>query len=428
MIEFGHNMSKIDFSKVGVVYNSNAATITKSQAVAEYYATARGLNPSFVVGYDFGTSNTVGTNNASRDSFRSGILTTLRDWINTNSLEAVILSIGMPQHYGYKPEYALQQGEYDTKKYSALSQVIAQSPRILNLASDTPSVNPIAVSPKYKNFGGSKDYSIFRPVSNGYNVLDWRICNTYAGIDRVIFGGRLGYATDTPSSDSDTLAYRCIDDAIEFETNGKPKSSPMLFGMSNRTGYIEHGNVYLAYEWAKQFELNNIEIYDGDWGNNAGSMWNSVAVNGYEKPPVTITDQATWLQGGGPVKDIWGWVGTGHEQYQGSNPPISVASYLTSVNFLPGSWMFESTSAGVSKYALTSGACACVVPLQEPYNIGLPEISMFFRALLSGYSIMEAAIMSGSAYSSYVLDIWGDPLYSPFHSFELGNKTSNLGM
>lgn len=78
--------------------------------------------------------------------------------------------------------------------------------------------------------------------------------------------------------------------------------------------------------------------------------------------------------------------------------------------------MFESTSDGVSKYSLSNGACCAVVPVQEPYTYGLPEISGLMWLLLHGFSMEEAAIgsMTTDTYGGRSTEVWGDPFYTPF--------------
>jgi hypothetical protein len=410
----------IDWTKVAVIYNSQYAN---SQDVAEYYADARGINPAFVQGYDLGTGLIAGTTNAARDTFRNGPLTAIRDFCTENSIEAVAVSICCPRRYGYNPEYVLQQGEYDTKQYSAFCRAITDADRIVTLGGTRPAKPLLRIAYQILSFGGTKTTSCMRLTDVAGNLIfDWRGADLLESY-RHILCGRLGHAAETLATDDVALAKRCIDDALWYEINGDPTQSPIMFGMSTRIGGLSHGNVYAAYRSAINTGLKNLLTYDGNFNNNPDSKW-AADDWGYSEPTWTIPDTGVWFGGGGPIVDIWGCVGTGLENNAGAvgNLPVN------SVNIQRGAWVFESTSSNVSGVCIPHGLTAAVCPVQEPYGNGVPEISGLFHYLLMGFSIEEACVMSCEHTFSSSTEVWGDPFYTPFKRLKFGNAGQGMGV
>ena len=211
-------------------------------------------------------------------------------------------------------------------------------------------------------------------------------------------------------SDDDTLAIRCIDDAIWYEQNGDPANSPMMFGMSTRAVYMAHGNVYAAWKHAVNLGLKNTLRYNGNHDGSASSKW-AGADWGYPEPSWSVVDAASWLNAGGPALDIWGWVGTGMENYAGDMVEMPDNSAVIK----RGAWVFEATSGNVSGQLIPHGICAAICPVHEPYSNGIPEISGLVNYLLLGFSLEEAAQMSCDYSFASSAEVWGDPFYVPFN-------------
>lgn len=409
----------INWSKVAVFYNTQYAA---SQEVAEYYADARGIPAGNVQGFALGTNAIIGTTNATRDTFRNGVLTAIRDFCATNLIEAVALSICCPRRYGHNPEYVLQVGEFDPKKYSAFCRTISDADRIVTLGGSQAAQTLMPINTSHSmTFDGAKTAIGFR-LKNGVNfIFDWREATLTAAYDHV-FCGRLGYGTGTIAADSVELAKRCIDDAIWYETNGDPTISPIIFGMSTRTTYLEHGNVYAAWRKAVNAGCKNTLKYNGDHDNAPGSKWSGHSW-GYPEPEWDIPDTAIWLHGGGPIFPMWGCLGTGLENNGGEVASLAV----NSVDIQRGAWVFESTSSNVSGQCIPHGLTAAVCPLQEPFSTGVPEISGFMQYLLMGFSIEEACVMSCSFSQACSTEVWGDPYYTPFNNLVFGNYGQGIG-
>lgn len=411
----------IDWDKVAVIHNTQYAN---SQEVAEYYATARGIPAGNVQGFALGTAAIIGSTNASRDTFRNGVLTNIRDYCSSNGIEAVALSICCPRRYGHDPENVTRPGVvYASDRYSAFCRAISDADRIVTVGGSQAAQTLLPVNASFQmNFGGTKSASGIR-LNNGTSFLfDWRGATLSAAYDHV-FCGRLGYGNETISADSVALAKRCIDDAIWYETNGNPATSPIIFGMSTRTGYLEHGNVYAAWRKAVNAGCLNTLKYNGDHDNSAGSLW-SAHDWGYAEPSWDIPDTQVWLNGGGPVFDMWGCLGTGLENNAGEVANLAV----NSVSIQRGAWVFESTSSNVSGQCIPHGLTAAVCPVQEPFSTGVPEISGFMQYLLMGFSMEEACVMSCRYTGACSTEVWGDPFYSPFANFPFGSYGQGIGI
>lgn len=406
-----------------VVHNTQYAN---SKTVADYYAAVRGLDTAHVQGYDFGTADII-TSPTNRNAFRNGVLTQIRDYIQANGIEGVAVSINCPLRYEFDETIS---PDYDGE--ASFCRVIGGADRIVTLGGNTQPFNqmnimggtatywpPGSTNGKFWVTQRLQIYPTFPAYCYDYRVNGKIPINDGAGPIAYTYVpcGRIGYHVGMGSDDA-ALAMRCIDDAVWFEQNGNPAAETMLFGFSSRAGTIMWGNVWQAYHYLTG--RINCETYDGNFNNSSGSKYSTHAW-GFEKPAITIANQATWLQGGGPTKILWGWLGAGFEN--------NGAAYLPSVSFRRGAWMFEATSSNVSGISLTAGACAAVCPVQEPYTDGLPEISGLTWLLLHGFSLEEATICSTltSTYGGRSIEVWGDPFYSPLNKVILG-KTLAAGM
>lgn len=411
----------IDWSKTAVIHNTQYAN---SQTVAEYYATARGIPAGNVQGFALGTASTIGTTNATRDTFRNGVLTDIRDYCTANAIESVALSICCPRFYGHDPENLTRpEGIYNSDRYSAFCRTISDADRIVTVGGAQAARTLMPINSSHTlNFGGAKSATGFRLKNGTVFIFDWRDATLTAAYDHV-FCGRLGYSTGTLSTDSVSLAERCIDDAIWYEENGDPATSPIIFGMSTRTTYLEHGNVYAAWRNAVNTGCRNTLKYDGDHDNTPSSKWSGHDW-GYDEPEWDIPDTQVWLNGGGPLFDMWGCLGTGLENNAGEVSDLAV----NSVNIQRGAWVFESTSTNVSGQCIPHGLTAAICPLQEPYSNGVPEISGLMQYLLMGFSIEEACVMSCSYTQACSTEVWGDPYYTPFKNLKFGSYGQGIGL
>lgn len=406
----------LDKEKVFVIYNTDDAS-GDSQTVAEYYATARGLTSAYVQGFALGTTDVILY--AAAAAYRAGVLTDIKTAIDAaGDIEGIVISINCP----IEVDLDNAVGNYLDK--ASLCKTIGSIDRVVG----APNVLPLidveltyrdidyidgqnegptydAVDVMRRHYGPSTGGTLGAPehLKDGTPVPDWRNAGSLRG-EKTLPCGRLGHHSGF--TDSAVLAIRCIDDAIWFEQNGDPSISPILIGMAERATNLLHCNGYDVYHLLNG-KISPIHTYDGDYGNNASSKYAAHNYT-YDLPVITIPDQATWLSGGGPVIDLWGWLGTGFE----NNGDV----YKDSVNFLRGAWMFESTSTDVSSNSLLNGACCSIGPIMEPTVSGVPTINGLARMLLQGYSMMEAEMCSyplASAQISWHPEVWGDPLYTP---------------
>lgn len=394
--------------KLMLIHNTRFAN---SLTAAQYYASKRGCDTAHIQGYDLGiAANIVGATD--RDAFRAGALTQIRNYILANGIEAVLLSIGCP-------------GQMDTVNgtatpYKSLCRVIGDADRILNGVATTgpncgkPNLQETAYGPDGVA-GTHKSWTRVRmrvagPANSGYGY-DYRTVANYNGVYKQTPCGRLGYHEADPAGDSLTIAQRCVDDAVWFEQNGNPASEPFLFGFSDRAGLLEQGNIWEAWNQLHE-HVGTVHVYDGNFQNAALSKYSAQNWS-WSLPTVTISDQATWLLGGGPALELWGWLGTGLEN--------NVFNWLPSATFKRGGWMFESTSTFGSRSCINRGGCAAIGPMSEPYAAGLPEIGSLVYFLLRNFSLEEATIATMS-YNGPAdqCEVWGDPYYSPLNKIRYG--------
>lgn len=405
--------------KLMVIHNTQYAN---SLTAAQYYAAARGLDTAHIQGYDLGTSDTI-TSPTARDAFRAGALAAINTYIINNNIEAVLLSICCPAGY--------DTGDGSGLPIKSLCRVIGDAPQVLaGIATTGPRCDKPNLQQTEYGPGGVVGTHVpwyrirlfnTNAVSSGY-CTDWR--NAANGTQwgapyyKQIPCGRLGYHNADLSTDSLATAQRCVDDAVWFEQNGNPANEPFLFGFSDRTALMEQGNIWDAWNMLHE-HVGTVHAYDGDYANLAATKY--AARNwSWPQPAITIPDQATWLMGGGPNIELWGWLGTGLN----NNNDV----YLPSVTFKRGSWMFESTSQFVSKHAIPAGACAAILPLAEPTSTGLPEISGLVYFLLRNFSLEEATIATMSFNGSAdQCEVWGDPYYSPLNKVRYSKAGAAAG-
>lgn len=394
----------IDPTKVMVIHNTSYPS---SLTAANYYVAARSLNPSYIQGYAFGTVEVIPL--ASRDAFISGTLTQIRDYINANGIQGIVLSINCP---GY---LTIDSGVFAPSSYErSLCKIIGNARHYVSLGGNNFTYNDQFVIPKNTGWpignpapGNQWSHASFcKPLENNVPLYDPRQIVMGDGL-LPIPCGRMGYKQiNNLGSDSSSLAAKHVDDAVWFEKNGNPALESMLVGMSDRTtdGWISWGNFFHAYKLLEG-RMATIHTYDGNYANAANAKYTARSW-GFTKPPITISNQANFLTGSGPLLSLWGWLGGGLEN--------TGSAYLPSVSFKRGSWMAELTSSDPSKYSLNAGACACICPLHEPFSSGLPEASGFLTLLMRGMCFMEAEFGSNGS-SIMMTEAWGDPLYTPFN-------------
>jgi uncharacterized protein (TIGR03790 family) len=63
---------------------------------------------------------------------------------------------------------------------------------------------------------------------------------------------------------------------------------------------------------------------------------------------------------------------------------------------------------------LSSGACATLGPVAEPYTIGFPKPAEFFGFLGTGEFTLVESYAHSQMFSSWMITLIGDPLYNPF--------------
>lgn len=396
-----------------VIHNT---TYANSLTAANYYVAARGLSASHVQGYALGSVDIIPL--ASRDAFISGTLTQIRDYIDANGIEGVVLSINCPR------TLTVDSGGLPAESYQkSLCKIIGNARHYVSLGGSNSTYANDFVIPANTgwpipnpNPGNQWNHvSPRQPLLTNQRIYDLRQIVMSDGL-LPIPCGRMGWKTaGSVGSDSLALAKQHVDDAVWFENNGNPANEPVLIGMSDRAtdGYISFGNFFHAY---KLLEGRGplLHTYEGNYAGTAARTY-SARPWGFTKPNITITNQVGFLTGGGPVHSLWGWLGGGLEN--------TGNVYLPSVSFKRGSWMYEATSTAVSQYSLGAGACACIAPLSEPLTAGIPETSSFLEHLMRGMCFMEAEMATTSG-SLMVSETWGDPLYSPFTKLRVIQKSN----
>ena len=405
-----------DPKKIVVIYNTDD-TSGNSSAIADYYISARGLDPALKKGYALGTVNLVPYATASSASFLS-LLTQIGTDLDAALAQGVVLSINCPTRVQISTTF----GNYQDN--ASLCRVIADAKRVGAAAGTFPKMSIGRAPARLTNpndwsfTNGVEDMYVTYPAQTARTFavtnpttprqMDWRATGSVDADGSTRPCGRIG-KPDTLAHDVD-LAKRIIDDAVWFEQHGNPRSESVMFGYSYRAAnFMHHGQLQMAYNYLRP-RIGHAHVYDGAINGQGGF---STRTWDFTMPKVTVKDQVKWLTGGGPKLRLWGWLGTGLMN------PVDITAHLASVDFARGGWMFESTSKPISVPALDAGACAVIYPTGEPFAEGLPVIGSLGMLLAHGYSIMEAvdiALYPNIATSAYEyrIECGGDPLYTPF--------------
>lgn len=454
----------IDRKKVLVLHNT---AYSSSKTVADYYVAARGLDPAHVLGFDFGTSGYI----TDLSGFIASTLSPIANYIDANGIRAVVLSINIPtkvRQFVTSPQY---NGD------SSLCRAISFAREIIATNNARP-VHWLRVNAKFISSTGFATISdaaltptdyIFNFVDDtppsppgipcgrlGYHAgmgsddsalaircIDDAIYYERNGNPRaeaVVFGlsTRVAYMTqgnaylaysamrsaiatahvydgnfDNRSSASYSAGYTSLPWSFSRPPVTIPSASQFL--LSGRTLIKTTGSgSFSAGETVQSGTATGVVRIDGGGGSvilergASSAGWNVGANLVGLSSGTSRVISAVQIGSGTPTPiPVWGWIGLGAENIGDA--------WADSVSFSRGSWMLESTSSGISKYSLARGACCAVVPIQEPYNLGLPMLGSFASRLIDGYSI-EEAVFASTLTGQYAnsCEVWGDPLYSPF--------------
>lgn len=453
----------IDRKKILVLHNT---AYSSSKTVADYYVAARGLDPAHVIGINFGTSDTI-TDLTSLSS----MLSTIANSVATNGIQAIVLSINIParvRHYVTSPQY---NGD------SALCRVIGNASQVLSSGGEKPNHRP-QVGARFISSTGFATISDAALTASEY-VFNWldHVQPSPASLPCGRLGYHAGMGSDDSALAirciDDAIYYERngnpraeavvfgLSTRVAYMTHGNAYLAYSAMRSAIATAHVYDGNFdnrssasysagYTSLPWsfsrppvtipsASQFLLSGRTLIkttgsgsfeagetvqsgtatgvvriDGGGGSvvlerGASSVgWNIGANLVGLSSGTSRVISAVQIGSGTPTPiPVWGWIGLGAENIGDA--------WADSVSFSRGAWMLESTSSGVSKYALSRGACCAVVPVQEPYNLGLPMLGSLASRLIDGYSIEEAVFASTleGVYGNSV-EVWGDPLYSPF--------------
>ena len=379
---------KADGGQTVVVYNRQ---MPDSQALAEYYAKARGVPAGQVLGFDLPTTEIV-TRSEFRERLQEPLLTALLDrglfvlhedrrapangaevtpWLREAKVRYLTLCYGVPLKISR--DLALVESNQSKLPEPLRRNEAAVDSELALLPANLRSLQ--VVGPLANPAFGQTNVAKLHPTNGVWAV------------------GRL----DGPTA---AIARGLVDKAMEAETNG-------LWGRA----YIDLRG------------LTNTPALMGDqWLNGFGDL---VRRTGYE----TVVDkQPSTFPTAFPMSQIAFYAGW-------YDPDVSGPFTRKSVEFMPGAIVYHLHSFNAVSVRdsarrwvgplLAKGATATMGSVEEPYLELTPNLTTFAAVLIGfGYSFGEASL-AAQPVLSWQITVVGDPLYRPFGLIAAGE---HIGM
>ncbi len=384
--------------KVLLIVNSDVAL---SETIADYYVTARGLNPAHRLTFAAGTGNKWTGTGA---DFYSNVVTTVADYINAHDIRAVICSAGVPV---YAPKYDDDPAQdlltANTLGHAGGCQLLGKTPE--------GGGNAQHWAHGYASAGTG---CLIQPTKlNECRLARWEINHAAGGLEEyhpevtpwrvlrnrwVVPFGRLGLPNVSGApAETESETKRMIDDAIACEQYRGVPDKTVLIGRHDR---VRPDITALQGEQVRRaMAARGIDVQH--MTNTIDAVWDDT----FLPDTVDYTD----FMAGSLNLDIWGLLGSAI-----MNEAVG-AAWVNSCTFARGAWCYESTSAGFNTVinVITNGGCAGFGALYEPWSSGVPRIELVGKLLLQGKSMAEACAM-GWVKAGWAVDCFGDPLYRPF--------------
>ena len=399
--------------KILLVVNSD---VSLSRQMADYYIEARGLNPTHLLTYALGTSDTIvgGTDGVDADTFYTNVLLPVANYIEANAIECIICSARVPIFVETKPDPTVINLAISAVLGSAVFIRDTEGGMVRGVGASAiePQVDVIPIGdedlwfyqPYTQNFSGSQTYLL----NNLF--LDFRLAP-----QKVIPYGRLGLPTFTAGVPIESAfeTERMIEDALTLESVGDTKANEVHIGMYDRPGVESYINGYMA-ELIRQ-RCDDLAIpnkhyirgaYDPNWPDTPPAEDYS-----YTDMIAGVLDETAIGMIGGAIE----------------NAAVG-APYIGSYTWVQGAWGYEATSFGMNLVAnmLANGACAGVGTAIEPFATGINEMDTFFANLTKGRNICEAMYFGRTPFP-WLMDAWGDPFYAPYgDKYCRPNRSDNL--
>ena len=362
--------------QVAVLYNSHSA---ESKELAQYYANARGIPQANLVALPLPEKDII-----SRDEYNKTLLQPLKKiftqrqwWTMGQSQDGIIQPIsakinalvcmrGVP--------YKIAQTRLTPKQRQARQQAKAAG----TFTPEPKGQTSAAAVDSELSLLGAEGLPIKGPIANPYFNKEHAF--NEANLPSMLLVGRI----DAPSN---TLCKSMIDDALTIEAKG-------LWGMCYLDLSLKKGNFQAADQWLEDIaELN------------------------YQTGIPTVTDRnKQTLTTNYPMEDCaiyFGWY-TQHRNGPLLNPSFrfrkgAIASHLHSYSALQLRDVEQNWCAAI----IARGAAATLGNVYEPYLGLVHRYDIFYKRLLEGHTLIEAAYMASPALSWQNITI-GDPLYRPF--------------
>lgn len=389
----------IDKDKVLLIANSD---VSLSRQIADYYVEARGLNPSHVLEYSLGLSNSVvgGVDGANPDTFYTNVVLPVANYIEANAIQCVICSARVAYLVGTKPDPDTVTLSTSAVLGSAVFIRDTEGGMVRGIGATTiePQVDPLPAGeqdvwffkPYTQNFSGSSTYLL----NNLF--LDFRLAP-----QSVIPYGRLGLPqfTGAVPIESALESERMIEDAITMEGAGA-SGGEVHIGMYDRPGVEQWINAYhgeLARQKCVEAAIPHKHYLRGAYDPN------------WPETPPAADYSYTDMMAGILSETAFGMVGAAIE-----NAPVG-DTYIGSYTWVQGAWGYEATSFGFNLVAnvIMNGGCAGIGTGSEPQASRINEQDTFFANLTKGRALCEAMYF-GRNYFPWLMDALGDPLYAPY--------------
>jgi len=379
-----------------------------SSDLADYYINARGLKATNKLTYSLGDSGSTcaGTDGIDMATFYTNVMTPVWAHIQANNIEAVICS--------FTPYYvkALPADADAFERTIATSGTLAASGWYVGDQGVAPktgapgtirSITPCCVITSRNTSGLATLGHIFaKEVWNNGTLYDHTQVTAVYGVraNKMILNfGALGNPRNRDAAGY-AEAKRMIDDALS--NNG----GTTHIGMHDRV--IDNSSMGISLTG---YQGERSRQYCEHWGVDMQHHKNTYNANWPEQPP-TEDYSYTDMMAGTLDLSLFGFCGSSPANTSYADLMSGMAQSFT---FKKGAWGYNATSNGqnLMRMILDSGGCAAVGALAEPGAGTVPHQDAFMKRLLLGDSMMMAAHL-GRTTGAWVMDCWGDPMYTPF--------------
>ena len=466
--------TNLDRQKIAVVYNTSSTVAAESEAMADYYIAARGLNTALKHPIDLGASNTITGGDYQTGDFYLNTIVPFAAWCVTNNVQGVICSIKTMNKVNFTGmlangndssgtvcamlaacHYFVEEGGLYADTFGAVMQsagVDISENIVKNLSGELGQIlsqdllwyDDVIKNPVLPTDAGS---GVAHRTSVPFD-LDYRLCErpyaaAIAGRYQGMPFGRIGHPSvnsfaEQGWTDSYDETVRLISDALLSENRGYiANKTKKIVGVHYRrtidlnvhsTAITTH--VLRNNGWDVVATVGNASANAGIGQHyQAGLDENSTVTEVLDANSVVYTDfsRTDFLAGTARLGKTFLTCGQfGANLEANSTSP----AWAGSVTYERGGWHMVSTSnpsATLGSAIVTGGACAGIAGTFEPLSGSSVFLGPTLIAVLRGSSLMEG--FYAAQFDKFTVNQFpaGDPLYAPYKRHPKGAATPPAG-